>query len=176
MLRGKEASGLLDEVLAEFSLAGVGIRPLIDREWITTAETCEFALALDALGRTDEAELFFDAVQHLRASNGLYALGFDPRTGVEWPVGTEPSWVAATVLLCSTALGSPGPAAGLFRGEGLPFGITSHEIDDILSHAERSHAVGTTRVRIRAKSPDPSQPGIESADLRVRYSFARWYA
>ncbi len=100
-----------------------------DRPWVTAAETCEFVMALDAIGADEHARQLFTWVQFLRAEGGGYWTGanFDDeafhRDGELYPV-EQPTWNSAAVVLAANALGGDGPTAGLFRGEGLPVGLT----------------------------------------------------
>ena len=72
-------------------------------------------------------------MQFLRADGGGYWTGanfeggaFD-RNGQLYPV-EQPTWNSAAVVLAANALGGTGPTAGLFRGEGLPTGLTPEEL------------------------------------------------
>ena len=72
-------------------------------------------------------------MQFLRAEGGGYWTGanFDREAfhadGELYPV-EQPTWNSAAVVLAANALGGTGPTAGLFRGEGLPIGLTSAEL------------------------------------------------
>ena len=109
------------------------MRCVSDKPWVTAAETCEFVLALDAIGASAEAHKLFEWVQFLRADGGGYWTGanFDnerfERDGDLYPV-EQPTWNSAAVVLAAHALGGSGPTAGLFRGEGLPVGLTPGEL------------------------------------------------
>ncbi|MDQ1379286.1 MAG: hypothetical protein QOJ71_5, partial [Actinomycetota bacterium] len=46
----------------------------------------------------------------------------------EYFTAEQPTWNSAAVVLAANALGGSGPAAGLFRGEGLPGGLTAQEL------------------------------------------------
>jgi hypothetical protein len=100
---------------------------------VTAAETCEFVMALDALGLDDQARALFEWVQFLRHDDGGYWTGmnFDDErfhlAGELYPV-EQPTWNSAAVVLAANALGGTGPTAGLFRGEGLPVGLTPEEL------------------------------------------------
>ncbi len=109
----------LDSRWREFVVDGLGIRCVNDRPWVTGAETCELALALDAAGRPDDARAMLAAMQHLRDPDGSYWTGLVYADGKRWPVELS-TWTAATVLLAADALSRTTPASGLFRGEGLP--------------------------------------------------------
>ena len=66
--------------------------------------------------------------------------------GEIYPV-EQPTWNSAAVVLAANALGGTGPTAGLFRGEGLPTGLTPEELiaagEDI--EAERVERVARDR-------------------------------
>ena len=113
------AEARIDERWDEFVVAGLGSRCVSTNPWVTGAETCELVLALDVLGRTDEAAAQLAAMQHLRESDGSYWTGLVYDDGVRWPV-ERTTWTAATVVLAADALSRTTPANGLFRGVGLP--------------------------------------------------------
>jgi hypothetical protein len=96
-----------------FVVPGLGIRCVADRPWVTGAETCELALALAAVGRTDDALEQVAAMQHLRDDDGSYWTGLVFADGVRWPV-ERTTWTAAAVVLAADALCGASPAAGLF--------------------------------------------------------------
>ena len=54
-VRGDAARALLDSRWDDFVVPGLGIRCVDTNPWVTGAETCELALALDALGDRDRA-------------------------------------------------------------------------------------------------------------------------
>ena len=90
-------------------------------------------MALDAIGLHDRAHELFGWVQFLRHDDGSYWTGmnFDgdryDRPG-EYYTAEQPTWNSAAVVLAANALGGSGPTAGLFRGEGLPAGLTADEL------------------------------------------------
>ncbi len=90
-------------------------------------------MALDAIGLHDRAHALFDWVQFLRHDDGSYWTGmnfdddrFDERG--EYFTAEQPTWNSASVVLAANALGGDGPTSGLFRGEGLPGGLTAEEL------------------------------------------------
>jgi hypothetical protein len=103
----------------EFVVPGLGARCVTPNTWVTGAETCELVLALDVLGRTDEARAQLAAMQHLREDDGSYWTGLVYDDDVRWPVERS-TWTAATVILAADALSRTTPGNGLFRGVGLP--------------------------------------------------------
>jgi hypothetical protein len=100
---------------------------------VTAAETCELVMALDAIGESDKARDLFTWVQFLRHEDGAYWCGmnfpearFDEHG--EHFTADHPTWNSAAVVLAAHALGGDGPTAGLFRGEGLPVGLSREEL------------------------------------------------
>src|SRR5262249_5815180 len=128
-----------------FVVAGRGVRCVSDAPWVTAAETCECAMALDAIGADAQARALFSDVHFLRDGAGGYWTGanFDGgrfhEDGELYPV-EQRTWNAAAVVLAATALGGPGPTAGLFRGEGLPAGLTAEELIAAGEEIERARA------------------------------------
>jgi hypothetical protein len=109
----------IDERWDDFVVPGLGSRCVSTNPWVTGAETCELVLALDVLGRTDDAVAQLAAMQHLREADGSYWTGLVYDDDVRWPV-ERTTWTAATVVLAADALSRTTPASGLFRGVGLP--------------------------------------------------------
>ena len=54
-----------DWVALDFVVPGLGIRCVDTNPWVTGAETCELAMALDALGDHDRALTLLRDMQHL---------------------------------------------------------------------------------------------------------------
>jgi hypothetical protein len=106
----------------DFVVTGLGIRCVDDNPWVTGAETCELALALDAAGRPDEARAQLAAMQHLRDPDGSYWTGLVFTDGKRWPV-ERTTWTGATVVLAADAISRTTGGNGLFRGEGLAPGV-----------------------------------------------------
>jgi hypothetical protein len=86
-------------------------------------------MALDAIGLHDRALALFTDVQFLRHDDGSYWCGmnfegerFDAPG--QYFTADQPTWNSAAVVLAAHALDGDGPASGLFRGEGLPVGLT----------------------------------------------------
>jgi hypothetical protein len=121
------AAERIDERWDAFVVEGLGARCVSTNPWVTGAETCELVLALDALGRTDEARTQFAAMQHLREDDGSYWTGLVYDDGMRWPV-ERTTWTAATVILAADAISRTTPASGLFRGEHLP--LVDWEVSD----------------------------------------------
>jgi hypothetical protein len=109
----------LDARWDEFVVDGLGARCVTPNNWVTGAETCELVLALDTVGRDDDAVRLFASMQHLREDDGSYWTGYVFDDDVRWPV-ERTTWTAATVVLAADAISRTTPASGLFRGAGLP--------------------------------------------------------
>jgi hypothetical protein len=133
ILRGDAAHARFASRWDDFVVEGRGVRCVEDQPWVTAAETCEAVMALEAIGATERALELFEWVQFLRAEDGSYWTGanFD---GDRWDLQGElypveqPTWNSAAVVLAANALGGTGPTSGLFRGEGLPAGLTAEEL------------------------------------------------
>ena len=72
-------------------------------------------------------------MQFLRHDDGSYWTGmnFEGDRFDEWGeyyTAEQPTWNSAAVVLAANALGGDGPTAGLFRGVGLPAGLTAEEL------------------------------------------------
>src|SRR5713101_223846 len=90
-------------------------------------------MALDAIGLHERARTLFECVQFLRHDDGSYWTGMnfeDDRYDAwgEYFTAEQPTWNSAAVVLAANALGGTGPTSGLFRGEGLPAGLTAEEL------------------------------------------------
>ncbi|MET0894690.1 MAG: prenyltransferase/squalene oxidase repeat-containing protein [Acidimicrobiia bacterium] len=133
VLRGHPAQARVVSGWPKFVVESRGVRCVSDRPWITAAETCEFVMALDAIGNDEHARMLFESVQFLRSETGGYWTGanFDDDQfqleGEHYPE-EQPTWNSAAVVLAADALCGEGPRAGLFRGERLPEGLTAVEL------------------------------------------------
>lgn len=129
VLRDDAARARIASRWDDYVVEGHGCRCVADRPWVTAAETCELVLALDNAGEVEAARRLFEDVQFLRQDDGSYQEGWVFPDDVHWP-GRKPPWTAAAVLLAADALTGLTPAAGLFRGEGLPKGIAPEDAFD----------------------------------------------
>lgn len=111
-----------------FLVPELGCRCVSDQPWVTTAETCELVLALDAAGDGERARSLFDGVQFMRQDDGAYQEGWVFPKNVFWP-GRTPPWTSGAVLLADDALEQRSPAWNLFRGDELPTGLGAEEIE-----------------------------------------------
>jgi hypothetical protein len=123
-VRGQAADARIAARWDEFVVDDLGIRCVNDRPWVTGAETCEFVLALDAMGHRVRAVQQFTAMQHLREHDGSYWTGLVFADGKRWPV-ERTTWTGAAVILAADALSATTRGSGIFRGADLPRGLES---------------------------------------------------
>lgn len=116
-VRGSAARERIEERWDEFVVPGRGAFCVSDQPWVTGAETCELALALDTIGERSAAEELVAAMQHLREPDGSYWTGLVLTDGVRWPV-ERTTWTAAAVVLAVDALHGDHPRSGVFRSAG----------------------------------------------------------
>jgi hypothetical protein len=106
---------------------GLGVRCVSDEPWVTGAETCELAMALDAIGQPEKAMELFDQIQFLRDPEGGYWTGWQFVTQKHFPYEMS-SWTAAAIVLAADTLaigagGASTGAAGLFRELAAPSSV-----------------------------------------------------
>jgi hypothetical protein len=117
-VRGDAGRALLDARWDDFVVPGLGVRCVESRPWVTGAETCELALALDALGDRSRARAVFADAQHLRQDDGSYWTGYVYADRVSWPA-EHTAFTTAAALLAHDALAEVTGGAGVLRGAGL---------------------------------------------------------
>src|SRR5580693_1425262 len=120
-VRGAQASDRLARGWDTFAVPGLGIRCVSDEPWVTGAETCELALALDAVGDQAAALDLLDQIQHLRDPGGGYWTGWQYVNKAHFP-NEQSSWTAATVVLAADALSGATGGAGIFADLTVPMG------------------------------------------------------
>jgi hypothetical protein len=124
VLRGEAGADRIAERWERFVRPGRGTRCVSDEPWFTVAETCELAVALDVVGRRDDALAMVAGGHRLLAENGAWWTGWvdDHRPGAS-PEGTlwpeeQTTWTAGAMLLALDVLGELGSTsatAGLWR-------------------------------------------------------------
>ncbi|MEP9383527.1 prenyltransferase [Nocardioides sp. KR10-350] len=129
-VRGEPGRALVASRWDDFVVPGLGARCVDTNPWVTAAETCELAMALDALGDHGRALRLLAQVQHLRHEDGGYWTGWvydDPaypndNPNAFWPE-EHTTWTAAAVILAVDALGerygAATPGSGIMRGTSL---------------------------------------------------------
>lgn len=114
VISGEAARLHLAERFAIFNLGDEGIRCVSDRPWVTTAETCECAIAHLSVGDYNTAIRLFTAAQKLREPNGSYITGMVHSERTMFPPNERTTYSSAAVLLAAEALEGSSPAARLF--------------------------------------------------------------
>lgn len=114
---GDAAHAHLDRRWREFVVPGYGIRCVADRPWATPAESSELAIAIDILGRRDEARSILADVEFHRDEDGGYWTGYVWPDEAVWPE-EKTTWTAAAVILANDVVHDLTPASGLFREMG----------------------------------------------------------
>jgi hypothetical protein len=115
-VRGAQAEEALRDGWQTFVVPGLGVRCVSDELWVTAAETCELAMALDAIGQSDRARELVAQIQFLRADDGSYWTGWQYANSRYYP-HEHSSYTAAAVVLAADALAAEAHTrgAGLFR-------------------------------------------------------------
>jgi hypothetical protein len=117
VLGGALRGGAADERLARgwdtFVVPGLGVRCVSDQPWVTGAETCELAIALDAIGDQARALDLLEQIQHLRDPGGSYWTGWQFVNQAHFP-NEQSSWTAAAVVLAADALCGATGGADIF--------------------------------------------------------------
>jgi len=113
-VRGAAAERMLARGWDTFVVPGLGVRCVSDEPWVTAAETCELAMALDAIGRPDQALELVEQIQFLRAEDGSYWTGWQFENGKHYP-HEHSSYTAAAVVLAADVLAGDVLAGGAAR-------------------------------------------------------------
>ena len=123
-LRGADGADRLAAGWDTFVVPGLGVRCVSDQPWVTGAETCELALALDAIGDHSRALELFDEMQHLRDPDGSYWTGWQFANRMHFP-NEQSSWTAAAVVLAADALSGASGGSGIFTAGSARWGVGS---------------------------------------------------
>ena len=113
-VRGAAAERLLKSGWDTYLVPGLGVRCVRDEPWVTGAETCELAIALEAIGDRDKALELFDQIQFLRDPAGAYWTGWQFENRKHYP-HEQSAYTAAAVVLAADVLSGGTGAAGIFR-------------------------------------------------------------
>jgi hypothetical protein len=113
-VRGAAAAARFTDGWTSFVVPSLGCRCVRDEPWVTVAETCELALALEACGMRDAAVAVFGTVADRRQPDGSYWTGWQYGNAEPFPAECS-SWTAAAVVLAGDALTGFSGGAGIFR-------------------------------------------------------------
>ncbi|MEZ5321188.1 MAG: hypothetical protein R2698_03740 [Microthrixaceae bacterium] len=111
---GDDARDRLDGRFDTFVMDGKGVRCVSDRPWVTAAETCECAMALEAVGEHERAMQLFSWAQRHLDEDGRYWTGTVYPDEVHFPGGEQSTYTAAAVILAADTLTASSPASWLF--------------------------------------------------------------
>lgn len=114
VLRGQAGRDRLTSRKGDFEMPDRGVRCVSDRPWITTAETCECAMAYLGVGERTRALELFESVQEYRDPDGHYVTGVVYPQEVSFPDQERSTYSAAAVILAADALAGATPAHALF--------------------------------------------------------------
>ena len=124
----EQGKTLLSEKSEIFIMENKGIRCVSDQPWVTTAETCECAIAYLAAGETLKAESLFLWSQDMRQTDGHYLTGVVHPSKQSFPKAEKTTYSSAAVILAADAISQSSPASGIFTGTaGLPEIIDTEE-------------------------------------------------
>jgi hypothetical protein len=137
-LRGAAAAERLAAGWDTFVVPGLGVRCVSDQPWVTGAETCELALALDAIGDHSRAIDLFDQVQHLRDPSGSYWTGWQFANRKHFP-NEQSSWTAAAVILAADTLSGATGGSGIFAAAA-PWWAVGSPVDAAACGCEKPQA------------------------------------
>tara|TARA_Y100001949_G_scaffold98884_1_gene83367 strand:- start:8393 stop:9418 length:1026 start_codon:yes stop_codon:yes gene_type:complete len=119
-ITGETASQRLLGRSDDFVLENHGVRCVSDQPWVTTAETCECAMAYLAVGDEDTARTLFESIHPLRSNDGAYFTGMVYPERITFPDNERSTYSSAAVVLAADALDHRSRASRLIIGEGLP--------------------------------------------------------
>jgi len=128
---GERGRAHLDDRYETFAKEDKGIRCVSDRPWITTAETCECALAYLAVGGRDRALELFERAQAQRLDDGRYWTGIVYPQEVHFPADETSTYSAAAVLLAAEALHGATRAAALFSAHDDVLPVLPEHVPDL---------------------------------------------
>ena len=114
VITGESGKRHLAEKNKIFEMEGKGIRCVSDRPWITTAETCECAIAYQSVGETQHAISLFNQIREYRNEKGQYLTGMVYPELVSFPEEEYSTYSAAAVILAADSLMGITEASQLF--------------------------------------------------------------
>jgi len=104
VLRGESGINHLKGKSEIFEIESKGIRCVSDRPWVTTAETCECAMAYQGVGDTAHAVSLFEQIQDYRNEDGRYLTGMVYPDYVSFPEDEHSTYSAAAVIITADSL------------------------------------------------------------------------
>lgn len=117
---GEMATERLTARASTFLLDDHGTICVSDQPWVTTAETCECAIAYLNAGDERTARMLVDGIHDLRDADGAYFTGIVHPDEIYFPDAERSTYSSAAVILAADALDRRTAASGLFLGETIP--------------------------------------------------------
>ena len=131
VLRGADARMRMASRHGIFVHEGEGVRCVSNQDWVTTAETCECAMAYLAAGERPTATKLFEWAQRLREPDGSYLTGRAFPANVSYPDRERATYSAAAVLLAADALAGGSGTSGLFTDcDSLPAPLDLNPVEE----------------------------------------------
>lgn len=118
VLQSAPARAHLMHSWSKFVIDSGGCLCVADEPWITVAETAELAMAMIAVGDRVAAGRLLHSVEHLRAYDGAYWMGWQMQEAIIWPK-EQPSWTQAAIILAFDALAGRTPGSHLLVSSAL---------------------------------------------------------
>ena len=115
-LKQDEKSYYINKIFKDFYLDGIGIKCVIEEQWVTVAETSEFILALMCAGYDDEAKRLLFDVLNISDEEGIPFMGWQYEQNIFWPE-EKPSWTAAALMLSADCVFDYSDASDLFKSD-----------------------------------------------------------
>lgn len=100
-----------------FLIEGLGVRCVATTDWVTTAESAEYALTLIRSGFASEALKILESIEELSTGQGFYFTGVGHPSGVTFPLEEVSSYSAAALVLAWDALERTDGEGSVFLGE-----------------------------------------------------------
>jgi hypothetical protein len=164
-VRGRAGRALLAERWEDFVVPGLGVRCVDTHPWVTGAETCELALALEALGDRRRALVVFADAQRLRQPDGSYWTGYVYPDGVSWPA-QHTTFTTAAALLAHDALAQGTGGAGVVRGGGLV--AQPRPMAEGCGCTQPTPSPGAPEIRRSARSEPTAATSSKAPEARAR--------
>lgn len=101
-IEGSAAERLLADYRDVFLEQEHGCRAVVNRPWVTGAETAELAMAYLRIGALDAVEVLLTSIDHLRDAQGVYWMGRDMESERIWQEN-RPLWTQAAVVMAFEA-------------------------------------------------------------------------
>jgi hypothetical protein len=103
LIEGNAARQQISSKWDDFIMEGWGCKCVVDKPWVTAAETCELILVLNSIGETEKAESMMEWLLKLRDSDDGFWAGIKLPEEIIWPE-EKTTWTSAGVILAATSI------------------------------------------------------------------------